>query len=130
MNLNVIKARAKSYFQSFKKDAKVFYYNIRHWFINLYYVYLSNKMGFVMFTGYGHWYFAKKYADKRARLSRANKYCGGKRFYVLPIGQYALFVVDRIEVDILQSKGLLKKSINIIHLLKNSYYVTNDKPKK
>jgi len=94
------------------------------WFRNLFFVFGTTKSKVRIFEGYGHYWFAKKYADRRAKISQINKYCGGKRHYVLPAGDYSLIVLNSLEIQELKKKGIFNKSLNINKVLKNAYYVT------
>jgi hypothetical protein len=94
------------------------------WINNLCFVYLTSQSRVRVFEGYGHWYLAKKYADKRTALTKVNKICGGKRHYVLPIGDISLIVLNRTELNNLKSKGYLKMSLNIDKIFKNAYYIS------
>lgn len=100
---------------------------IWHWIKNLCFVYMTSKSRFRVFEGYGHWWFAKIYADRRTKISRINKYCGGKMHYVLPAGDYALAVVSSLEIQLLKKKGFYK-GWDIVKILQNAYYVTQNKP--
>lgn len=94
------------------------------WIKNIFFVFLTTKSKARIFEGYGHYWFAKKYADRRHKISQINKYCGGKRHYVLPAGDYSLIVLNSLEIQDLKNKGIFKKSLNINKVLKNAYYVT------
>lgn len=87
-------------------------------------VFLSTNSRIAVFEGYGHWWLAKKYADKRAKISAKNKVSGGKRHYVLPVGDYSLAVINRTEINLLKAKNKLAKNLNIMKLLENAYYIT------
>lgn len=97
---------------------------IWHWFKNLCFIYLTTRSQPRVFRGYGHWWFAQRYADKRAKISKINKVGGGKRHYVLPCDDYALIVVNHIEINFYKKTGLFNKSLNINSILKHAYYIT------
>jgi len=97
---------------------------IWHWVKNLFFVFLTTKSTVRIFKGYGHWWFAKKYADKRADMSKVNKVCGGKRHFVLPWGDYSLIVLNKTELNALKSKGIINKKINVNEIFKQAYYLT------
>jgi hypothetical protein len=96
------------------------------WIRNLFFVFLTTKSQVRIFEGYGHWWFARKYADKRYNISQKNKVCGGKRHYVLPAGDYSLAVVNQYEIQNLKKKGFYK-GLDILKILKIAYYVTSHK---
>jgi hypothetical protein len=102
---------------------------IGHWIRNFAFVFLTTKSKFRIFEGYGHFWFAKIYADRRYKMSQLNKYCGGKRHYVLPAGDYSLAVVNQYEIQVLKKKGYYK-GLDISKILKIAYYVTQHNPKK
>lgn len=97
---------------------------IWHWFKNLCFVFLTTKSKVRIFQGYGHWWFAKKYADRRAKMSRVNKVCGGKRHFVLPWGDYSLIVMNRLEINNLKSRGIINKNLDVNKIFKQAYYLT------
>jgi hypothetical protein len=94
------------------------------WIKNIFFVFLTTKSKARIFEGYGHYWFAKKYADRRYKISQINKYCGGKRHYVLPAGDYSLIVLNSLEIQDLKKKGVFNKHLDINKVLKNAYYVT------
>jgi hypothetical protein len=102
---------------------------IWHWFKNLAFVFLTTRNQMRVFEGYGHYWFAIKYANRRYNMTKANKYCGGKRHYVLPAGDYSLAVVNRLEIEALKKKGFYK-GLDILKILKYAYYVTSNTPNK
>lgn len=100
-----------------------FFSMIGLWLKNFYYVFLSDNSRIRVFEGWHHWWFAKRYADKRYKISQINKYCGGKRHYVLPAGDYALAVVSSLEIQNLKKRGFYK-GLDIKKILEQAYYVT------
>ncbi len=94
------------------------------WIKNIVFVFATTKSQVHIFQGYGHWWFARRYADKRAKISQINMYCGAKRHYVLPIGEYSLGVFSSDDLQALRRKNIIKKGFKIDSVLKNSYYVT------
>lgn len=94
------------------------------WIKNICFVFLTNKSKVRAFTGYGHWWLAKKYADRRTGISRVNTYCGGKRHYVLAYGERSLIVLNSLELHEMKKRGVFNKHLNINTVLKHAYYVT------
>ena len=94
------------------------------WVRNIFFVFLTTKSKVRIFEGYGHYWFAQKYADRRAKISQINKYCGGKRHYVLPVGEYSLGVFNSLELQDLRRRQIIKKNFDINKVLKTAYYVT------
>jgi hypothetical protein len=104
---------------------KSFFFHIKLWIRNFWFVFFTTKSQFHVFYGYGHYWFAKKYADKRTKISNIQKHAGGgKKHHVLPWGQYSLAVINRLEINEFKSRGILKKGINILTLIEQSYYTT------
>jgi hypothetical protein len=97
---------------------------IWHWIRNLFFVFFTTKSTVRIFEGYGHWWFAKKYADRRAKMSKINEVCGEKRHFVLPWGNYSLIVLNKIELNTLKSKGIINKKLNVLEIFKHAYYLT------
>jgi hypothetical protein len=100
-----------------------------HWIKNFFFVYFTTLSKPRIFEGYGHYWFSKKYADKRTKISKINKYCGGKWHYVIPAGDYSLIVLSSNEIRTARNKGLLSKKMSIDQILKLAYYVSTDKNK-
>jgi hypothetical protein len=97
---------------------------ISTWIANFYFVFISPTSKPRIFRGFGHWWLAVKYANKRYELTKVNKLCGGKRHYVLPYGKDALVVLDRVELILGKDKGIFNKNMNISEVLKHAYYIT------
>lgn len=97
---------------------------IWQWVKNLCFIFLTSKSEPRIFQGYGHWWFAKKYADRRSRMSRVNKVCGGKRHYVLPWSDYSLIVINRAELNALKARRIVRKAFNVNEVFKQAYYLT------
>jgi hypothetical protein len=93
------------------------------WVKNLFFVYGTTKSRLRIFTGYGHYWFAKKYADRRTEIQ------GGKWHYVIPVGDYSLAVVNKLEMRYLKNKGILSKGLDYVKLLENAYYTSRNKTK-
>ena len=104
------------------RHIKEFFRNIYGWIYGLWILYISPSDKIFSFFGYGHFSFARKYADKRARRN-------GLRHWVLPSGSGAvqLVVFNIREKKMLQHIGLMSKHVNINTLLNQAYYIT---PKK
>ena len=64
-----------------------------------------------VFYGYGHYKYAKKYADRRHEAD-------GKTYYVLPYGTESLIVVNRLELQ-----GMFRAKVDIAQKLKHAYYI-------
>jgi len=94
------------------------------WIANFYFVFISPTSKPRVFIGFGHWWLAKKYADRRSNLTKVNKLCGGKRYFVLPYSRDSLIVVDRVEIIFGKNKGIFNRNLNIEKLLKQAYYIT------
>ena len=97
---------------------------IGRWFNNLAFVFLTTKSKIKTFDGYGHYWFAQRYADRRTAMTAKNKVAGRKRHYVLPAGDYSLVVINRLEINWLKSRGIIGKNTNIVKLLEDAYYIS------
>ena len=97
---------------------------IWQWVKNIYFTFFSPNSRIRIFEGYGHYYLAKKYADKRTKISMRNKVAGGKRHYVIPVGDYSLAVINRSEIVTLKARRIFSKNLNILKLLENAYYIS------
>jgi hypothetical protein len=123
MKLKAAANKVKRAWQWFKGEAAMTWL----WVKNIFFVYLTTKNTFRVFEGYGHFWLAKIYADKRTAITRLNKYCGGKRHYVLPAGNYSLAVLNSGELQLLKKKGYYK-GMDIKRMLEQAYYVSQNKP--
>jgi hypothetical protein len=122
MNFQIIKNKLRLVWQWIAGQSIM----VWHWIKNFCFVFLTTKSNFRIFEGYGHYWFAKIYANRRYKMSQINKYCGGKRHYVLPAGDYSLAVVSNLEIQNLKKQGFYK-GWDILMILKNAYYVTEHK---
>ena len=120
MKLTLLKNKLRLAWQWFAGQSIM----IWHWFKNLCFLFLTTKSEPKIFQGYCHWWFARKYADKRSKMSRVNKVCGGKRHFVLPGSDYSLIVLNKIEMNSLRSRGIISKKVNINEIFKQAYYLT------
>ena len=68
-----------------------------------------------IFYGWQHYKYAKKYAERRNNIDR-------KAYYVLPFGDETLLVANRIELQALKDKGVVKKDLNHKDFLEQAYY--------
>jgi hypothetical protein len=106
-----------------------FFAMIWTWIKNLFFVFLTTRSEPHGFIGWNHYWFAQRYADRRTKISKINKYCGGKWHYVIPSGDYLLIVLSSIEIRNARKKGFLNKHFTIEQILKSAYYVSTDKNK-
>lgn len=88
------------------------------WVANIFFVFGTTKSKLRVFEGYGHYWLAQKYADRRAVITN------GQRHYVLPSGDYSLFVVNRLELRYLKNKGVISKRFDYVKALESAYYVS------
>jgi hypothetical protein len=72
--------------------------NLLIWITNVWVIYVTDRSNIRVFTGWAHFSLAKRYADKRSKLTKVNKVAGGKRHFVLPAGKESLIVVNRLEI--------------------------------
>jgi len=91
---------------------------------NVCFVFFTNKSQARIFSGWLYRWLSVRYADKRSNMSRVNKLCGGKRHYVIDYEKDALIVINKLEINRLKTKGMFRKSYNILDVFENAYYVT------
>jgi hypothetical protein len=75
----------------------------------------------MIFYGYAHFYFAKKYADKRYRKYPATLDRLGKQQLVFPISDERLITCSRLEFKALRKRGYINKKRNYTKYLKEKY---------
>ena len=100
------------------RTIKSFLNNIKGFFMGFWILYIYPKDQIFSFYGYGHFRFARDYADKRVKRN-------GLRHWVLPAGKGAeqLIVFNIVEKKMLTRRGFINK-ININDMLKQAYYIT------
>lgn len=104
---------------------KIFFILLWRFIVNLWVTFIYFKSTNRAFTGWLHYWIAKKYCDKRTKHSNVQKALGGgKRHHVLPWGKETLVVLNRIEINALKARGDIKKSVNIIWLIEHAYYTS------
>ena len=101
------------------KRIKSFFSNIRGWMFSIEIIYLSSHNRIASISGFAHWRYAKRYANKRHGID-------GKRYYVFPSGLGSLIVFNSLEMKDLKRRGFIKKGvvIDINTLLNTAYYYT------
>lgn len=124
-----MKNKLKRAWQWLAGNLQLFFLNLWGWIRNVFFTFIWFKSINRIFYGWMHYKLAVIYANKRTKVSAVNKYCGGKIHYVLPFGEFGLIVVNRLEIKHFQDRGIFQK-FNIDGLLKNAYYVSNNKPKR
>ena len=82
-------------------------------------VHTAEKDMIYTFYGYGHFRFAKRYADLRKERN-------GKRHWVMPVGRGAdgLVVLNISEKKMLQRLGKINKHVTVNMMLNEAYYRT------
>jgi hypothetical protein len=103
---------------------KHIYLNIKYFFKNLYFVFLRTDCVIKSFAGYGRFWLAKKYADKRTRTTSKDGVTGRKRHFVFPYNNKVVFVCNRTEINSLIRSKMIKQNIDIKYLLENAYYIS------
>ena len=101
------------------KNIRAFFNNIRGFFGGWYTVNISTRDSIYSFYGFGHFRFAREYADKRKERN-------GYLHWVVPAGRGAeqLVVFNALEKKNLQRAGLMPKKLTIHDMLKAAYYRT------
>jgi hypothetical protein len=102
---------------------KAIYLNIKYFFKNWYFVTFSGKVTSKAFAGYGRFYLAKKYADKRTASGSPDGVTGRKRHYVISYDTNIIMVCNRTEINNMAKTGVIMKQ-NVAKLLRDAYYVS------
>jgi hypothetical protein len=89
-----------------------------------YYLYLGGIKIPRVFRGYFHFWFAKKYADKRHDNWKACWDQSGKRQGILPYTDTTLIVCSAGELKRMGKRKLLKARINPRKAIHKAYYTT------
>jgi hypothetical protein len=104
---------------------KIFFSLLWRFIKNVWFLYFRFKSKPLVFSGWLHFWFSRKYADKRTRLSNHQKILGGgKRHHVIAWDKESLVVINRLELNDLKSRGIVPKTINIIWLIEHAYYTS------
>lgn len=106
-------------------EVKIFFIHLWKFFCNLWFTFIYFKSTNRVFSGWLHFWIAKKYCDKRTKYSNVQKVLGGgKRHHVLAWHKESLIVINRLELNFLKTKGIINKKVNIIWLIENAYYTS------
>lgn len=98
--------------------------NIKYFIKNLWFVYLAFKSKPKSFVGYGKYWLARKYADKRTSTMSGDGVTGRKRHYVFPYSDNILFVCNRTEINGMVKSKMISKKVNIKYMIENAYYIS------
>lgn len=106
------------------KNIKTFFINIGGFFRGWWQVHVSQKDVIYSFYGFGHFRFARKYADKRHERN-------GLKHWVVPAGRGAesLVVFNTREKDLMQAQDLMNRRITAYDLMRSAYYTAQNKSK-
>lgn len=74
--------------------------------------------------GYGAFYFAKKYADRRTRRWKAHWDQAGRLQAVSPFNDTQLFVYSKLELKELQKRKILNRKLKPKKAIRAAYYKT------
>lgn len=102
---------------------------VENFFINLFgvirspFILIGRTKKPQVFYGYAHFYFAKKYAQKRYFFFKGDDKLG-RRQCVFPYQEDRLVVFSPLDVKYLQKRGLISRERNYTKYVKQSYYKT------
>lgn len=97
--------------------------NIKYFFKNLIFVYLTSKNIPKSFAGYGRFWLAKKYCDFRTSATSTDSVTGRKRHFVIAYDTNIIIVCNRTELNNMAKSGVIKKQ-NIYNLIRDAYYIS------
>ena len=77
-----------------------------------------------VFQGFGSYYWALKYAEKRFSKWHPEWDQAGRQQGTFPLGEIKLLVCSKMELEIFKKKGLVSKNMKPRKAIKKSYYTT------
>ena len=99
-------------------------FNIKQFFKNFCFVFFEEENKPKSFAGYGRYWLAKKYADKRTSATSEDGVTGRKRHFCFPYADNVILVCNRTEVNGMIKSKLIHKSVDIKYMLENAYYIS------
>ncbi len=103
---------------------KAIYLNIKYFLKNINFVYFENENMPKSFYGYGKYWLAKKYADKRTNSTSADGVTGRKRHFCFPYANNIIMVCNRTEINGMIKNKMISKRVDIKYMIENAYYIS------
>jgi hypothetical protein len=109
--------------EKLRSTMKTILFNLKYFIKNYYFVYFKSENKPKSFAGYGRYWLAKKYADKRT-ASTATGVTGRKRHFCFPYADNIVLVCNRTEVNGMIKKKMIHKSVDINYMINNAFYIS------
>jgi hypothetical protein len=103
---------------------KTIYLNCKYFLKNFYFVFFQNRNTPKSFYGYGQYWLAKKYADRRTSTTSQDGVTGRKRHFCFPYGNGIILVCNRTEANGMIKNKLIHKSVDIRYMIEHAYYIS------
>jgi len=100
------------------------YLNIKYFVKNFYFVFFETKSVPKSFYGYGRFWFAKIYADKRTETGSLDGVTGRKRHFCFPYSDNIVMVCNRTEINGMIKSKMISKKVDIKYMCENAYYIS------
>lgn len=104
------------------KIVAIFFVDIYGWILSVLILFKSTRK-VRSFRGFAHFWFAKRYCNKRKRKS-ISKRRGDMNQCILPVGDLILFVCSQRELKRFQNKGFINHEAGYSKYFKKSYFNT------
>jgi len=103
---------------------KTIYLNIKYFIKNFRFVFLEEENKPKSFYGYGKYWLAKKYADKRTASGSPDGVTGRKRHFCFPYANGVIMVCNRTEINGMINSKMISKKVDIAYMLEQAFYIS------
>lgn len=100
------------------------YFNIKQFVKNFDFVFLQAKNTPKSFAGYGRYWLAKKYADRRTQSGSIDGVTGRKRHFCFPYADNVVLVCNRTEVNGMVKSKIISKKVDIKYMIEHATYIS------
>lgn len=98
--------------------------NIKYFFKNFWFVFFRTENVPKSFYGYGRFWLAKIYADKRTESGSPDGVTGRKRHFCFPYSTNIVMVCNRTEINGMIAKKIIGKKVDIRYMIEHAYYIS------
>lgn len=103
---------------------KEIYLNIKYFLKNFWFVFFKTKSVPKSFAGYGRFWLARVYADKRTDTGSPDGVTGRKRHFCFPYSDNIIMVCNRTEINSMITNKIIGKKVDINYMIENAYYIS------
>jgi hypothetical protein len=103
---------------------KNIYLRTKHFIKNFWFVFFAFRSQPKSFYGYGRFWLARKYADKRTAISSPDGVTARKRHFCFPYTQDIVMVCNRSEINNMIRSKLISHRVDIYYMIEHAYYIS------